>query len=255
MHADVGHERALEPYQIDTAVSDGSTRPVALTVGFVAAVACVALLNVVLLYLSTGTLLRGADQYGHFAVNLCCAGLAFSQALRVQGPLDYKIGQATRAAIILIGLYALAILSARLFFSRSMLIGTAGATVFFSCFLVWMKHHLSGPRAALIAPLAPGAQQNLPKTAVIHSPTTDLRGFDSALVTLHGPVPVEWARALSRAMLAGCRVRHVGEYVEELRGAVSLDHFELEHLPRNGIASYRPLKRAIDPTFPKWPAA
>lgn len=47
-------------------------------------------------------------------------------------------------------------------------------------------------------------------------------------------------------MLAGCKVRHVGEYVEELRGAVSLEHFEVDHLPPNGIASYRLVKRLMD---------
>jgi len=56
----------------------------------------------------------------------------------------------------------------------------------------------------------------------------------------------EWAKALSRAMLAGCKVRHVGEYIEELRGAVSLEHFEVEHLPPGGIASYKLVKRLLD---------
>ncbi|WP_407059709.1 sugar transferase [Brevundimonas bacteroides] len=47
-------------------------------------------------------------------------------------------------------------------------------------------------------------------------------------------------------MLAGCKVRHVGEYLEELKGAVTVEHFELDHLPENGIASYKALKRALD---------
>jgi lipopolysaccharide/colanic/teichoic acid biosynthesis glycosyltransferase len=47
-------------------------------------------------------------------------------------------------------------------------------------------------------------------------------------------------------MLAGKPVRHAAEYLEEARGVVSIEHFDVEHLPDGGLSSYRPGKRALD---------
>jgi len=85
-------------------------------------------------------------------------------------------------------------------------------------------------------------------TKVFH-PETDLREFDIVLISLTEPVSADWAKSLSKAMLAGCSVRHIGEYFEESNGSVSLEHFEIDHLPPNGIASYKALKRALDITL------
>jgi lipopolysaccharide/colanic/teichoic acid biosynthesis glycosyltransferase len=47
-------------------------------------------------------------------------------------------------------------------------------------------------------------------------------------------------------MLSGKPVRHVAEYAEEVAGLVSIDHFDLDHLPPTGLTSYRTRKRLID---------
>ena len=51
---------------------------------------------------------------------------------------------------------------------------------------------------------------------------------------------------MSRALLAGKPVRHAAEFLEEMRGVVSIDHFDLDHLPRTGLSGYSAPKRVFD---------
>lgn len=182
----------------------------------------------------------------HLGLNLACALLAATYASRVHGSLDYKLSQAVIAPAVIFGVYALAIIAGRLFFSRFMLLSAVLQTLVVTVTIVALRHRLAAHRVAIIAPLVGEGRFALPHGRVVTDPTADLRGFDVVLVSLAETVSAEWARALSRAMLAGCKVRHVGEYIEELRGAVTLEHFEVDHLPPNGIASYRLVKRTMD---------
>lgn len=224
-----------------------SSRLVGLGI-YLAVAAFVALWSLVAITLIHGSEFWFADPTNetHLAINLCCIGVAVVFAARVQGPLDYKLSQALVGTALIFGVYALTILGARLFFSRQMLASAVACAALASCLVVLLRHRLTRQRVALIGPLVGNAVGNIPFGRIISDPETDLRSFDVVLVSFTGTVSTAWARALSRAMLAGCKVRHVGEYVEELRGAVSLEHFEIEHLPPNGIASYRLLKRLLD---------
>jgi lipopolysaccharide/colanic/teichoic acid biosynthesis glycosyltransferase len=190
--------------------------------------------------------LGSRENQAHLALNLICTFVAAAYAYRLHGPLDYKFGQALLVTAVLFGLYALTILGGRLFFSRSMLLSAVLLTAAVTVLIVALRHRLSRNRVAVIGPLIGEGRLSLPNSQVVTDPETDLRAFDIVLVSLTEAVSADWARALSRAMLTGCRVRHIGEYIEELRGAVSLDHFEVDHLPPNGIASYRMIKRAMD---------
>ena len=182
----------------------------------------------------------------HLAVNLVCMGVCVAYAGRLHGGLDEKVVQALLASVIVFGLFAFAILAGRLFFSRSMLILSVSGAALASTLVVLIRHKLSARRVAVVAPLL-GDYRSPPQLGhVIHDPSADLRRFDIVLVSFAEPVSAEWSKALSRAMLAGCKVRHIGEYLEELRGTVSIEHFELDHLPVNGISSYQALKRALD---------
>jgi len=112
--------------------------------------------------------------------------------------------------------------------------------------VVLLKHRIARPRVALVRPLALDVNAPRPLGEVITSPTVDLSSYDVILVSFTESISTEWARALSRAMLAGCQVRHVGEYVEDVRGAVSIEHFELDQLTNVGLVSYRSVKRLAD---------
>jgi hypothetical protein len=63
----------------------------------------------------------------HLALNVSCMALAAAYAARVHGPLDDKLTQALTAAVVIFGVFALAILGGRLFFSRPLLIASVGA--------------------------------------------------------------------------------------------------------------------------------
>lgn len=182
----------------------------------------------------------------HLALSAVCIVAAVACGARIQGSLEFKLGQAALTSILIVGVYALTILAGRLFFTRLMLVSAACGAATLSCALVWLRHRLDRGRVALIGPLLGDVKLPSQLGQVVNDPKTDLRGFDIVLVSLTEQVSAEWSKALSRAMLAGCKVRHVGEYIEELRGAVSLDHFDVDHLPPNGIASYKALKRAMD---------
>lgn len=184
--------------------------------------------------------------FAHLAINTVCAAIVVFYAGQARGGLEFKLSQAIAITIAVFGLYAVAILAGRLFFSRWMFLSAAVGAWFVASLLIWVRHRLTPTRVAIIAPLVgdAGALPHFGK--VISDPGADLRRFDIVLVSLTETVSADWARALSRAMLAGCKVRHIGEYMEELNGAVSLEHFEVDHLSPNGIASYRPLKRLID---------
>jgi lipopolysaccharide/colanic/teichoic acid biosynthesis glycosyltransferase len=182
----------------------------------------------------------------HLLICLLSTIAAATYVSRIHGPLDFKLGQAFVGTAVVFGLYALMILAGRLFFSRPMLVSAVLQTLLVALLIVVARHRLSARRVAIIVPPGTEVRASLGIGCVITDPAADLRAFDIVLVSLKEMVSTEWARALSRAMLAGCKVRHVGEYLEELKGAVSVDDFEVDHLPPNGIASYRLVKRAMD---------
>jgi lipopolysaccharide/colanic/teichoic acid biosynthesis glycosyltransferase len=182
----------------------------------------------------------------HVALNLFGAGLAAAYAAQLRGSLDYKLGRAVLGAGLIFGVYALFILALRLFFSRSLLVASFADALIVSLGIVWFRHRLTRHKVALIAPLLGNPQVRLPPGRLVHDPATNLQGYDTVLVSLAENVSAKWAQALSRAMLAGCEVRHVGEYLEGLRGAVSLEYFEIDHVSERAISAYRPFKRAFD---------
>ncbi|MFZ3005167.1 MAG: sugar transferase [Phenylobacterium sp.] len=182
----------------------------------------------------------------HVTINLICSALAAAYASRLRGTLEFKMGQALTATVAIFGFYAVAILIGRLFFSRSMFAFAVVGAACVSILVVGLRHRLTRARVAIISPLVGEMQFSFPFARIVSDPSKDLRGFDIVLVSLNENVSADWARALSRAMLAGCKIRHVGQYMEELSGAVSLEHFEVEHLPPNGIASYQLIKRLMD---------
>ncbi|HZC15304.1 MAG TPA: sugar transferase, partial [Caulobacteraceae bacterium] len=182
----------------------------------------------------------------HILLNLGCTALATYYVTRIRGPLDHRFSQGLLATALTFGIYALAIISLRLFYSRLMLTSAVLQTAFVTAQTAWLGRRLLPNRVAVIAPLVGEGRFSESLGQVIRDPNTDLRGFDIVLVSLTKAVNANWAKALSRAMLAGCKVVHIGQYVEDLRGAVPIEHFEVEHLPPNGIASYSTVKRLLD---------
>ena len=182
----------------------------------------------------------------HLALNMACMFLLAYHAGKLHGGLDEKLTQAFNAAILVFGIFALLVLGGRLFFSRPMLIASAAGGVAVGALVVFIRHRFAGRRVATIVPLLGGMPYSEALGQPIYDPSVDLRKYDIVLVSLSNEMSAEWSKAISRAMLAGCKIRHVGEYIEEMRGVVSIDHFEIDHLPSDVLASYNALKRTMD---------
>lgn len=182
----------------------------------------------------------------HLLIVVVCAVSIVSYVAQTRGTFDYRVRQALFSTILVFGTYAFFILAGRLFFSRTILTAAVPLTLMSAIAVVWIRHRYMGTRVAVIAPLIAATSDGLPAGTIITDPNEDLRRFDLALVSLDEPVSAEWAQALSRAMLAGCKIRHVGEHVESQHGLVALEHFELNHLPPDDFGSYGDFKRWLE---------
>lgn len=182
----------------------------------------------------------------HWLLVAAISVIIISRASTVRGSLEDKVQQILGSAAVLFGAYALVILIGRQFFSRSILATMVPATVILSLAIAWLRDRRLGVKTAIIAPLVKRVPARIRDADIINDPATDFRPYDVLLVDLHEPVSGDWARALSRAMLSGCRVRHIQDHVEELVGAVSIEHFELEHMASTEMSSYIQVKRMLD---------
>jgi lipopolysaccharide/colanic/teichoic acid biosynthesis glycosyltransferase len=80
----------------------------------------------------------------------------------------------------------------------------------------------------------------------VEDPDRSLEPYDILLTSSVSDLSPDWATAITKAMLMGKPVRLLAEFVEEDRGLVSLEHFDLEHLPEAGLTSYQTRKRLMD---------
>ena len=185
-------------------------------------------------------------QETHLAIALAIGLTVVVRALTARGSLEDRLKQVLIILSIMFGTYALVILIGRYFFSRSILATVIPASLLLSLFVIWIRGRREGIKTAIIAPLVRILPRNLGSVEILKNPLSDFRRYDILLVDLHEPVSAEWASALSKAMLCGCRIRHIEDYSEELSGAVSIEHFELDHLPSTDYDSYILIKRLID---------
>lgn len=186
------------------------------------------------------------EGHGHFAVVVLMSALLIARSAKSKGMIEDRLQRAILTTFTVFGIYALLILIGRLYFSRSLLISTVPTVLALSFAVIWISSRRNGVSIALLSPLIKGLPAVPGGATVIEDPATDFRRFDVVLVDLEAPVSSEWSLALSRAMLCGCRIRHVWDYLEELSGAASLEHFELDHVPSLEASPYIPLKRVVD---------
>lgn len=178
-----------------------------------------------------------------FANTLVCLGAVVHGGDR----LDRKLAAVFSSTLAVHGALALYILLARqphsnLIMPAAVLVSlTAGALVMYT------RHRSISPKIAVLGKSTRGFLDGLDFAYdTISDPQADLRAYDILLTADVVDLSPEWAAAVSRAMLAGQRVRHLEEFMEERRGLVSLAHFDIEHLPAGGLTSYRVRKRLLD---------
>lgn len=182
----------------------------------------------------------------HVWLNCAANALVMLGALLPKGRLDRKLAGVLTLCLVVHGGLAFLILTTRGLYSNQIMLTAVAFSAVLGAAVMYVKHRSARLRIALLG------QHDAPAGHVritydrIRDPGADLRPYDVLLTTSVIDLSPEWARVLSRAMIAGKPVRHVAEYVEEQQGLVSIDHFDLDHLPPTGLTSYRIRKRLMD---------
>ncbi len=182
----------------------------------------------------------------HILLNCSLTALVLVSALRFKGRLDRKIRALLSRVVLVHGALAFVILVSRQYYSNQVMLTAAASSIVLGLTVLGLAHRNIGLRVALLGASPPRVGNIAIPCDLINDPNTDLRPYDVVLTAGVVELSPEWAPALTRAMLAGKTIRHLAEYVEEMRGVVSVDHFDLDHLQLGGITSYRVRKRISD---------
>lgn len=182
----------------------------------------------------------------HVWLNCAANALVMLGALLLTGRLDRKLAGVLTLLLIAHGGLAFLILTTRSFYSNQIMLTAVPVSAVLGSVVMYLKHRSARVRVALLGPGDAPADQIRIAYDWIRDPDADLRPYDILLATSVIDLPPEWARVLSKAMIAGKPVRHLAEYMEEEQGIVSIDHFDLDHLPATGLTSYRVRKRLMD---------
>lgn len=185
------------------------------------------------------------DLWRHIYLNATANTFVMVVASRATGRLDRQIGVVLTSTLAAHGLIAFLTLADRIYYSNQLMIVAAAVSVATALILLFVRRRFHKEHAALLGPWHPIADKL--KIAFDHlmAPPVDLRVYDTVLITTVEP-PAGWAVAVTHAIMAGTRVRHIAEYIEEEQGIVSVEHFHLDHLPIGRLTSYQVQKRAID---------
>ncbi len=165
------------------------------------------------------------------------------------GRLDQRLSNILLRTAIFHGALAFFTLVTRHYYSIPMLLTAAPISAVGGAIVSVLRQKDSAPRVGIVGPWHWIAEDRGHSCRRIEASTESIAEYALILVTFDGPLPAEWTPLLSRALLAGKTVRHIAEYLEEAKGVVSIEHFELNHLPATGLASYRTPKRAFDLIF------
>lgn len=182
----------------------------------------------------------------HIWLNSTANGLVMLGALLLTGRLDRKVAGVLTLLLVVHGALAFLILTTRGFYSNEIMLTAVPLSALLGVSAMYLKHRAVPVRIALLGPDDAPAGQIRGAYDRIRDPGADLRSYDILLTTSVIDLSPEWTRVLSRAMIAGKPVRHIAEYAEEEQGLVSIDHFDLYHLPASDVTSYRIRKRLMD---------
>lgn len=188
------------------------------------------------------------EQLAHILLNSLANALVLLGALRLrEDQLDRKLGDVLSLALVVHGLLAFFILVTRQPHSNLILLSAACVSMLGGMIIIYTLNHTVQPKIAMLGPLVgPLDFSRVGPCDHVMNPQVDLRPYDILLTASMVDLSPEWAGAISRAMIAGKRVRHLAEFAEERCGLVAIDHFDVEHLPAGGLTSYRTRKRLLD---------
>lgn len=182
----------------------------------------------------------------HIWLNCAANGLVMQGALLLTGRLDRKVAGVLTLLLVVHGALAFLILITRGFYSNEVMLTAVPMSALLGVAVMYLKHRSVPVRIALLGSEDAKAGQIRGAYDRIRDPGADLRPYNILLTTTVVDLSPEWTKVLSRAMIAGKPVRHVAEYAEEEQGLVSIDHFDLDHLPASSLTSYHVRKRFMD---------
>lgn len=184
-------------------------------------------------------------QYLHIGANTCANLVVAIGAWTRRGQLHEKFSNMLGMILWAHGLLALVIVLTHSSYSNIVMLCAVAVSGVLGVAATLMSQRLGRPRVALLGPVDELGDQIVRYAEHVTSPSVDLRQFDPILTNFADEIPAEWAKAISTAMLAGRRVRHASEYLEESRGLVLPEHFDVELLD-GGLSSYETGKRLLD---------
>ena len=185
----------------------------------------------------------------HVALNLLANGVVAVSALRLTGRFDEKLSGVFRRVLVAHGALAFFILASRQYYSIPMLLAAAVLSLSLGAGLAFFRQKVVRPRVGILGPAHWITDDPWLRCDILTDPAAPLSPYQWILITFDGPPPPEWTATLSRALLAGKRVRHIAEYVEDARGVTAIEHFDVDHLSGLGSVSYRMGKRGLDLLF------
>jgi lipopolysaccharide/colanic/teichoic acid biosynthesis glycosyltransferase len=176
------------------------------------------------------------------AVNAWVTVLAWG----LKGRLDRRLVSLLNLVLGLHGSLAMILLLGHSYYSIRVMIPSVAVSAILGVVAMGLRARLMPRSIALIGPWHEVASHVGARIDHIEDPAASLHGFELVLTTFTGAVPPEWAGTISRALLTRKPVRHLAEYLEEARGRVSIEHFDLTHVSEGGLVSYQRGKRLLD---------
>jgi lipopolysaccharide/colanic/teichoic acid biosynthesis glycosyltransferase len=182
----------------------------------------------------------------HIALIATANVIVMLSAIPLTGPFDRKLAAVFTRALVVHGLVALTILVTRQWYSIPILLAGVAVSIVAGCIFAFVRQRSVPARIGVIGPRHAIMDDPNLHCAPIAAPSEPIGRFDLIVITSADEAPASWAPTLTRALLAGKRVRHVSEFLEEVQGSVAIEHFDLDQLPVGGLTSYRTRKRLFD---------
>lgn len=185
----------------------------------------------------------------HILLNTVCNGLVFLIALRTKQRHNLNVGYALAVTVLVHGLLMLLMLSARLYFSRSLLIEALLISAMGASLLLILHRPVMTRRVAVIPLGLTGDLHEWVKLSRAHivKPETDLTKYDLIVMDCTQSLSGKWNQQIARAMLRGSQIAHLPEFAERTAKRVALDHFDIEQLSnKRSNHRYQLIKPFID---------
>ena len=182
----------------------------------------------------------------HIGMECSANALVMLSAIRLTARFDRRLAQIILRTLAAHGALAFITLVFRHFYSIPMMLTGVVMSPVLGIAVTRIRQVTGRARVGVLGPWHPIVDDQNLICEVVGDPAAPLTAFDFLVLTFPGQPPAQWVKTVSRALLAGKRVRHVSEFIEEAKGFVAIEHFHTDHLPTAGLSSYGARKRLLD---------